>query len=266
MKIAYAESPIQVEAGATKPITFTVMNTGTWDVELPDVCYGPTLWATPATSAWAPYTEGIWPQPFPQRGAGEFVKPCAPTLELLKAGASSVWYDRLIAGYQDAHGHVMPSPPGFTSYRPNFFPQCAQPCAPDSPNAVAVTISAPAWPAPADLYTISVTTLHLHAAGGAAVNVEMTYTNPLAFTVRMPVFGPCWKVKSGAATVDCSGAPAALIVGPNQTVDLVGTVWARRGFTATGAPLAPGRYALDLGDLHGREHALGDPFPVLTVT
>ena len=96
--------------------------------------------------------------------------------------------------------------------------------------------------APPSLYTIVVKTKHMTAASGQSTEAEITYTNGLAFTVRMPLFGPCWTVKSGTATVDCSGDRSVVIVGPHQTVDLVGTVWARAGFVATGAPLAAGHY------------------------
>jgi hypothetical protein len=82
----------------------------------------------------------------------------------------------------------------------------------------------------------------------------------------MPLFGPCWKVKSGTGTVDCSGALAAVIVGPHATVDLVGTVYARKGFEASGAPLAPGDYGFDLGNLYGSTYAMTATFPVLTVS
>jgi hypothetical protein len=266
VSVTYTDNPIALPAGTTKPITYTVTNNGSWAVELPSICYGPTLWARPATSGWAPYTEGIWPQPYPTRGSDALRTGCTPTPSPLAAGASTIWFDQIIAGYRDAAGNVMPSPPGFTSYRPTWLPQCSQPCAPDSGDSVAVTIEAPAWPPPASLYTIDVKTMHPQAASGAAANVEMTYTNGLAFAVRMPLFGPCWKVKSGTATVDCSGTRPAVIIGARETVDLVGTIWARTGFVATGTPLAAGTYRLDLGDLQGSAYSIGDPLPYLTVS
>jgi hypothetical protein len=174
--------------------------------------------------------------------------------------------DTIVAGYRDADGNVMPSPPGFTSYRPNFLPQCTQPCEPDSSNAIAVTIRAPAWPAPPSLYTITVKTLHPRATSGTSVGVEMTYTNGLAFTVRMPLFGPCWSVKAGPGTVDCTGNHPTIVVAPHQTVDLVGTIWARTGFVKNGKPLPAGRYALNLGDLEGTLTGPGGIFPYLTVS
>jgi hypothetical protein len=264
--VAYEVNVFPIEAGAEAPINFTVSNNGPWDVEVPSGCHGPTLWSTAATDAWPPYTDEIWPQPYPARGAGEAVPLCASTLTRIPAGTSQRWGDTVLAGYRDAAGNVMPSPPGFTSYRPDFLPQCTQPCEKDSSNAIAVTIFAPAWPAPPSLYTIAVKTLRPHAASGDSVAVEMTYTNGLAFTVRMPLFGPCWTVKSGPGTVDCHGYHPTVVLGPHQTVDLVGTIWARTGFRESGTPLAAGQYPLDLGDLEGTLGSMGGEFPYLTVS
>jgi hypothetical protein len=73
-------------------------------------------------------------------------------------------------------------------------------------------------------------------------------------------------VKTGSAQVDCSGERPAVIIGPHATVELVGTVWARTGFAATGAPLAPGKYGVDLGDVPGSQLSATLPNPVLTVS
>ena len=129
---------------------------------------------------------------------------------------------------------MTPAPPGIGSFVPGFLPQCAQPCDSYPPNSLAVSI----WPpnqSEAVAYTFDVKTMSLQAASGASVPVELTYTNPLAFRVRMPVLGPCWSVKSGSAQVDCSGKWPTVVVAPHATVDLVGRIWARDGFTATGA-------------------------------
>ena len=75
--------------------------------------------------------------------------------------------------------------------------------------------------------------------------------------------------RSGTVTVDCSpGKLPAIVVGPHQTVDLVGTLWARTGFVATGTPLKAGVYALDLGDRYGSVPTQFVPHasPNLTVT
>jgi hypothetical protein len=77
---------------------------------------------------------------------------------------------------------------------------------------------------------------------------------------------PCWRVKSGSATVDCSEKMPAIVVGPNQTVDLVGTIWARKGLAQTGAPLAAGKYKIDLGDLQGTAYSFSSMYPYLTVS
>jgi succinate dehydrogenase/fumarate reductase flavoprotein subunit len=39
-----------------------------------------------------------------------------------------------------------------------------------------------------------------------------------------------------------------LTVVAHESVDLHGTVWARKGFVQSGAPLAKGRYKINMGD------------------
>jgi succinate dehydrogenase/fumarate reductase flavoprotein subunit len=39
-----------------------------------------------------------------------------------------------------------------------------------------------------------------------------------------------------------------LTVAARESVDLHGTVWARKGFVQSGAPLAKGRYMINMGD------------------
>ena len=265
IRIDYGTNIVGFPAGTTQLVTYTVTNWGSWDVQIGEcVGYTADVWASPATSGWPPYTEGIWPSPYPAKGAGADL--CADVVRLLPPGGSYTESDTILAGYHDAAGNVMPSPPGFTSFQPFGLQQCSQPCDPHAPNSLAVTVEAPTWPPPPSLYTIDVKTLHPQAASGQSAPVEMTYTNGLAFTVRVPLYGPCWKVKSGTATVDCSGKLPAIVIGPHQSVDLVGTLWARDGFTATGAPLPPRIYTVDLGDLQGTIFAPGTPYPDLTVT
>ena len=122
-----------------------------------------------------------------------------------------------------------------------------------------------AWPPPASLYTIDVPTKQVSAKSGQSATVTMTYTNGTGFEVRMPLFGPCRKVTSGTATVDCSGKLPAVVVGPHGTVGLTGTVWARSGFSATGRPLAAGPYVLPLGDLRAVTSGSDPDYPHLTV-
>jgi hypothetical protein len=253
------------EAGTSANVTYFVTNTGPWPVIIGN-CGAVDLWTKPATSAWAPYTEGIWPQPYPARGADAAPPVCTAAGVLVAPGTTLPETETLYAGYRNQYGQLMPAPPGFTSFRPSFLPQCAQPCDWNAPHSLAITISAPSWPPPGTLYTVAVKTLHPKAAAGDSAPVEVVYSNPLGFTVRMPLWGPCWTVKSGPATVDCSHGRPEVIIRGFATVDLIGTIWARKGFVATGAPLATGQYKIDLGDLQGSAYALGGEFPYLTVT
>jgi hypothetical protein len=258
---------IAIDAGQSEPVTYTVTNNGNWTVDLGN-CTTQTvdLWSDILRAGQGPSSEGIWPQPYPSQGTDAAPEPCADIGHVLTPGQSETLYATILAGYRNAAGDVMPAPPGLGSFVPGFLPPCAQPCDSYPPNSLAVSI----WPpnqSEAVAYTFHVKTMNLQAASGASVPVELTYTNPLAFRVRMPVLGPCWTVKSGSAQVDCSGKWPTVVVGPHATVDLVGTIWARHGFTATGAPLAPGKYNANLGDLHGSEYGtIDNGFPVLTVT
>jgi len=258
---------IAIDAGQSEAVTYTVTNNGSWTVDLGN-CTTQTvdLWSDILRAGQGPSSEGIWPQPYPSRGTDAAPEPCADIGHVLTPGQSETLYGTILAGYRNAAGDVMPAPPGIGSFVPGFLPRCAQPCDSYPPNSLAVSI----WP-PNQLepvaYTFDVKTMNLQAASGASVPVELTYTNPLAFRVRMPVLGPCWTVKSGSAQVDCTGKWPTVDVAPHATVDLVGRIWARAGFTAAGTPLAPGKYPANLGDLHGSEYStIGNGFPVLTVT
>jgi hypothetical protein len=258
---------IAIDAGQSAPVTYTVTNNGSWTVDLGN-CTTQTidLWSDILRAGQGPSSEGIWPQPYPSQRTDAAPEPCADIGHVLSPGQSETLYATILAGYRNAAGDVMPAPPGLGSFVPGFLPQCAQPCDSYPPNSLAVSIWPPNQSEPV-AYTFDVTTMNLKAASGASVPVELTYTNPLGFRVRMPVLGPCWTVKSGSAQVDCTGKWPEVIVGPHATVDLIGTIWARDGFTATGTPLAPGRYNANLGDLHGSEYStIGNGFPVLTVT
>jgi hypothetical protein len=265
------ENVFSLPAGTDAPVTYTVTNRGSWAVELGECVYHYVdVWTVPATAGWPPFTDGIWPQPYPTRGTGAAPTVCADVATRLVPGASVTRTETIVSGYRDAAGNLMPAPPGYTSFQPSFLPQCAQPCDVYPPGSIAVTVIAPQTNdpllSPDGIYKLHLVTMHPRAASGASAPVELTYTNPLAFAVRMPVFGPCWTVKSGSAKVDCSKRLPAIIVGPHETVDLVGTIWARKGFAQTGAPLAAGEYKLDLGELQGSLGAGSDLYPYLTVT
>lgn len=256
---------LDMYAGASVPVTYTVTNNGTWTVEL-NTCTGPgDIWAENTAGGFGQYDQ-VWPAPYPTRGTGEVTVTCADGgVTFLNPGRSTTETDTILAGYRDAVGDVMPSSLGATSFTPSFLPQCAQPCRSLRPNALLIRVVPPAVAALP--FHVTVKTMSPTAASGHSTQVEITYDNPLAFAVRTPLFGPCWTVKSGIATVDCSGALPALIIGPHASVDLVGTVWARAGFKATGAPLAPGTYEIDLGDQYGSATSSpGFPAPVFTAT
>jgi hypothetical protein len=238
-----------IPTGESKPLSYTVTNNGSWAVNV-DTCAGPVyLWSDPATKAWPPYTDGIWPAPYPTRGTDEVTATpsCAPP-QPLAPGASETRSLTLVAGYQNAAGDVMPAPPGYTAVRVPFLPQCTQPCDYNLTDAVHVTIEPPHWPPPPSLYSIVYKTPHMSIPSGQSADAEIVYTNGLAFTVQIPLFGPCWHDELGDATVDCSGPIPVLTIHPGQTADLHGTVWAKQGFVQSGAPLAPGRYMINMGD------------------
>jgi hypothetical protein len=153
----------------------------------------------------------------------------------------------VVAGTLDAKGNVLPTPPGWTSFQAPFMPQCVQPCDDNAPNSRSVLVYPLGWPA-TSIYRLAVPDTELDAPSGGSVNVRVTYTNPLAFTVRLPIYGPCWRVESGAGQVDCSGPIPTVTVAPNSTTGLVGTVHARAGFVAGGKPLPAGRYKLTIAD------------------
>ena len=258
---------ISIDAGRSEPVTYTVTNNGDWTVDLGN-CTTQTvdLWSDILRAGQGPSSEGIWPQPYPSQRTDAAREPCADIGHVLTPGQSETLYATILAGYRNAAGDVMPAPPGLGSFVPGFLPPCAQPCDSYPPNSLAVSIWPPNRSEPV-AYSFDIKTMNLRATSAASVPVALSYSNPLAFSVRMPVLGPCWTVKSGSATVDCSGKWPEVVVGPHATVDLVGTIWARQGFVANGAPLAPGQYNADLGDLHGSEYRTVDHgFPVLTVT
>jgi hypothetical protein len=161
----------------------------------------------------------------------------------LTPGESKPFTQQVLAGYR-AGDDVMPAALGQTSVDPPFLPQCTQPCASNRDRALNVVIYPPEWNAIVD-FTFA--DKDLNAAAGASTKVDLTYHNPLAFTVKTPIYGPCWTVTSGTATVDCSGPIPTVVIGPNATVKLQGTLYARKGMVASGAPLAPGRYPVKVG-------------------
>ncbi len=248
--VDYGPDPLGIVSGATKDVTYTVTNTGSWDVDwLADPC-PVTLWGgmtDAASSPWLPYPQ-VWPEPWPVRGA----TPCSAFAAIvhLPAGASQQFSEPVLAGYTDAAGNVMPAPPGWTSFAAPFVRDCAQPCDYNATNSLSVTVYPPDWPAPSSLYTMDVASTDLRAASGDATDEQVTYSNPLAFTVRIAIYGPCWTLAQPAAgvSIDCSGAIPTVAVPANTTVHLTGKVYARTGFVSSGAPLAPGRYPVSIGD------------------
>ena len=244
------QNAFSINGNSSLPIHYTVTNDGSWTVLLSE-CANNTVdvWPTPATSGMGQYSDGVWPFPYP--ASADYVKPlpCAHVDTFLRPGETVDRAETIVAGFENAAGDLMPAPPGTTAFVPSFLPQCAQPCDVAPPVSSLVVVFAPQ--SPASIYTIHLKNPTPTAASGASADVEMTYTNALAFTVRMSFFGPCWRVKSGTATADCSGHLPAIVVGPHETVDLVGTLWARTGFVATGAPPKPGQYAVNLGDRYG---------------
>jgi hypothetical protein len=242
---------LTVTTGVPVPVTYTVTNNGGWPVAF-NACaaHVADVWADNKAGGYGQFDQ-VWPAPYPERGAGEATEPCVKAGTILNPGGSAQVTETILAGYRDSAGNVMPSSPGGTAFTPSFLPQCAQPCETLQPNSLVLKVDPSLVPPLA--FVIDVKTKTPTAASGQSTQVEITYTNPLAFAVRTPIFGPCWTVKSGTATVDCSGRLPALVIGPNQTVELVATVWARAGFRATGTPLAPGLYAINLGDEYGTD-------------
>jgi hypothetical protein len=240
---------IAIPTGETKPFTYTVTNNGSWTVSF-GTCGEQefvSLWSNPATQAWPPYSDGIWPMPYPN-WADEQPDVCPQPAYSLPPGASLTRTVTLLAGYRTAGGDVIPAPPGFTAYRAPLLGSCTQPCDPHTPNSAWVTVEPPVWPAPATIYSINYKTQHMSIASGQSGTAEITYTNPLAVTIRIPLYGPCWHVVLGNGSVDCSGPRPVLTVAARESVDLHGTVWARKGFVQSGAPLAKGRYMINMGD------------------
>jgi len=244
-----SDANVSIPTGEERPFTYTVNNNGTWDVNIP-TCGDNTvfdMWTNPATQAWPPYSDGIWPIPYPDH-VGEQPDVCQRSTTVVPAGQSMTRTVTLLAGYHDSAGDIMPAPPGFTAFVAPFLPQCAQPCDPYTPHSAWVTVDPPIWPAPPSIYAINYKTQHLSIPSGQSGDAEITYTNPLAVTIRIPLYGPCWHVALGNASVDCSGARPVLTIAANESADLHGTVWARQGFVQSGAPLAKGRYMINMGD------------------
>jgi hypothetical protein len=240
---------VAIPTGQEKPFTYTVTNNGSWDVTF-GTCGDNefvSLWSNPATQAWPPYSDGIWPMPYPDH-TGAQPDVCAQSAVALSPGSSLTRTVTLLAGYHDAAGNVFPAPPGFTAYRAPLFGSCAQPCDTGTPNSAWVTVEPPVWPAPPSIYSIVYKTQHMSIPSGQSADAEITYTNGLAFAVQIPLYGPCWRDVLGHATVDCSGPRPVLTIGPHESADLHGAVWARQGFVQSGAPLAKGRYPINMGD------------------
>jgi hypothetical protein len=238
--------PLGIRPGVERDVTYTVTNLGAWDVSWTGQGCPFELWSTPPSQPiWGPYTE-IWPQadPAPARVA------CAAlgTFNVLKSGDTQTFTEHVVAGYLDGNGDIVPAPPGYTSVPTPFATPCGQPCDYNHPDSLPVTIYPPDWPPPSSLWTIDVTPAHLTAPTGQSADVTLDYTNGLPFGVRMPLWGPCWTVTSGTGTVDCSQPVPTVTVGAHAHVTLHGTVWARQGFTAGGAPLAAGKYSIEIGD------------------
>jgi hypothetical protein len=238
-----------VPTGEERPYWYTVTNSGSWDVLFRTCNDAETvsLWSHPATQAWPPYSDGIWPTPYPDRtGAQPDVCPASETL--LPAGRSFTVNITLLAGYRDAAGNIIPAPPGFTAYVAPIYGSCTQPCQPHMINSATITVDPPVWPPPPSIYSIDYKTQHMSIPSGQSADAEIVYTNGLPVTIRIPLYGPCWHVTHGNATVDCSGSRPVLTVAAHESADLHGTVWARQGFVQSGAPLAKGNYRFNMGD------------------
>jgi hypothetical protein len=248
---------LAIPTGQEKAFTYSITNTGSWRVQFGEcVDQVVSLWTTPATQAWPPYSDGIWPMPYPAF-TGKQADGCAGIETAVDPGASVMRTVTLLAGYRDAAGDVMPAPPGFTGFRPPPFGQCSTQCDPNAPNTAWVTVEPPVWPAPPSIYSINYKTQHMSIPSGQSGDAEITYMNPLAVTVRIPLYGPCWHVVLGNASVDCSGPLPVLTIAAHESTDLHGTFWARQGFVQSGAPLAQGRYMINIGDRRSETLAEG---------
>lgn len=251
------DANIAIPTGESRPFTYTITNNGTWEVSV-NTCTGGDvyLWSNEATDAWPPYSDGIWPMPYPDRAG--MVQPgvACPTPKLLAPGAIDIETVTLVAGYRTAAGDIIPAPPGFTAFVAPLLGRCVQPCDPHTPSSAWVTVEPPIWPAPPSIYAINYKTQHMTIPSGQSGDAEITYTNPLPVPVRIPLYGPCWHVALGNGSVDCSGERPVLTIAANESVDLHGTVWARQGFLQSGAPLAKGRYMINMGDR--RSETLGE--------
>jgi hypothetical protein len=249
LRISWPETA-GLRVGNTKPITYTVTNTGSWDVEWMQPACARTMWGSGNTPYWQPFDK-IWPQPTPSRGETDCGQP--PTLQRLAAGASAPFTEHILAGYHDRAGNIFPSPPGPTSFQAAFMDQCSQPCDPNAEHSLSVVVYPPdpGRPEADQWFQVTIPKLVYDVTANSSVDVSITYMNPLVFAVRMPLYGPCWKVDTGTATVDCSGPLTEVTVGPGATVKLSGKVWARTGFKASGAPLEPGMWQMPLGDAPG---------------
>src|SRR5262249_8094166 len=127
------------------------------------------------------------------------------------------------------------------------------------PDSIQVTVEPPRWPPPPELYVIDYKTRHLSIPSGQSADAEIVYTNTQKWPVRIPLFGPCWHVVSETGpsagmpgqmqpSVSCNGPSSTLTIGSQESAALHGTVWAREGFVQSGAPLAPGRHMMNMGD------------------
>jgi hypothetical protein len=238
-------APLGIDAGDTQVISYTVTNAGSWSVEWTTPPCPLSLWTAGVDDPhlWQPYST-IWPQPVTPHAHA--CPSDGGTAERLAPGETRAVNQAVVAGTVDANGNVFPTPPGWTSFQAPFMPQCTQPCSYDAANSRSVTVYPPK--SPSWLYTLDVSDTELNAPSDGSATVRVTYTNPLAFPVRMPIYGPCWRVETGTAHVDCSGPIPTVTVATHSTTRLVGTVYARTGFAASGKPLPAGRYQLTIAD------------------
>ena len=142
----------------------------------------------------------------------------------------------------------MPAPPGFTGFRPSPFVECFQQCDPNTPqygmgHGRAAGLAGPA----VDLRHQLQDPAHVDPVREIGRRGDHVH-EPARRDVRIPLYGPCWHVALGNASVDCSGPRPVLTIAAHESVDLHGTVWARQGFVQSGAPLAQGRYTINMGD------------------
>ncbi len=245
LNVDYGGDMLSIDAGVTAVVSYTVTNAGSWSVEWTTPSCPLSLWTSGVDrELWQPFST-VWPQPVASHAS--LCVSGGGTVERLAAGEIRVVNQAVVAGTLDAKGNVLPTPPGWTSFQAPFMPQCVQPCDDKAPNSRSVIVYPLGWPA-TSIYRLAVPDTELDASSGGTALVRVAYTNPLAFTVRLPIYGPCWRVESGAGHVDCSGPIPTVTVAPNSTTGLVGTVFARAGFAAGGKPLAAGRYELTIAD------------------